>query len=218
MTEVMKVYNTEDTRNSKGLWVKSHTPVPFVKYITRSALVWQGIQYRCKSGGKWSENRPTYVGCVNRFSGYQEFTEWCQGQYGYLSKDENGVFWALDKDIISSGSLTYSEDTCIFVPQSINNLMTYKKASVDGYPVGVGWHSRDKIFEASCRENGKLVYLGRYQDYMDGHFAWGRYKVEAILRASEDPCLRNHTKLVEALRVKASYIQECLDTGIEILF
>ena len=68
----------------------------------------------------------------------------------------------LDKDILYKGNKIYSRDTCIFVPQRINNLFTKRDNDRGDYPIGM-----HKILSGNYRVRcsngfGKQIDLGVY--------------------------------------------------------
>lgn len=85
---------------------------------TRAGRVWNNLQTR--TDGRHKDK--CYDEAVNGFKGFQEFAEWCQSEYGYMNVEQNGRFWQLDKDILVSGNMVYSPDTCCFVPNRINSV------------------------------------------------------------------------------------------------
>ena len=76
---------------------------------------------RCFSE-KYQTRQPTYKGCnvSDNFLNYSFFYDWCQEQIGFGKVDDKGRCWCLDKDLLFVGNKTYSETTCVFVPQEIN--------------------------------------------------------------------------------------------------
>ena len=80
--------------------------------------LWQDMLKRC-----FNENcqnkQPTYKGCnvSDNFLNYAYFYDWCHEQVGFGKVDDKGRYWQLDKDLLFVGNKTYSETTCVFVPQ-----------------------------------------------------------------------------------------------------
>ena len=120
--------------------------------------LWTAMLGRCYSDTSLLLN-PTYVGCsvVDNFKNFQYFAEWCNNQVGF-----NVAGYQLDKDILSSGTKIYSENTCVFTPPEINGFFTTR---VDkGTGVGV-FETRSKTFQVKLSCSGKLVRLGNYKSH-----------------------------------------------------
>lgn len=117
--------------------------------------VWIRMLDRCYSE-KYHNKYPSYVGCTvsDNFKYYPYFKDWCSNQIGF---DVKG--FALDKDILVKGNRFYSEDTCCFVPQEVNNLFTYKKATNKGLPVSVS-KKKSGRFGVSFRKRSVTQNLG----------------------------------------------------------
>ena len=83
--------------------------------------LWRNMLKRC-----FNENcqnkQPTYKGCnvSDNFLNYAYFYDWCHEQVGFGKVDDKGRYWQLDKDLLFVGNKTYSETTCVFVPNEIN--------------------------------------------------------------------------------------------------
>lgn len=86
---------------------------------TQCYKTWHHMLERCYDN-KYKEKHPTYVGCqtYEKWHNFQEYSEWFNDNYYQIE----GERMALDKDILYKGNKIYSPDTCIFVPQTINNL------------------------------------------------------------------------------------------------
>lgn len=85
------------------------------KVFTPHYRLWIGIMERCYSGhARWRN----YTECSvdERWHNFQEFAEWCTHQKGF------DVGYAIDKDILIQGNKVYSPETCVFVPQEVNNV------------------------------------------------------------------------------------------------
>lgn len=125
--------------------------------------LWKNMLKRCFSE-KLQTHRPTYKGCSvsNNFLHYSFFYDWCQDQVGFDNIDEKGRNWCLDKDLLFIDNKTYSETTCVFVPNEINLFFTDSGNARGQYPVGVYFHKRDGKFRSQCNVNGKQQYLGLF--------------------------------------------------------
>ena len=107
---------------------------------------------------KYQEKRPTYKGCKveDYLLNFQHMGEWIDKNYYEIP----GEKMCLDKDILCKGNKVYSRDTCIFVPERINNLFVKNDKSRGKNPIGV-----DQLPSGNYRVNcsnryGKYIYLG----------------------------------------------------------
>lgn len=69
------------------------------------------------------------------------------------------VGYALDKDILIQGNKVYSPESCCFVPQFINSILSNCYAHGD-FKQGVSWNSKRGLFEANVSMYGKNISLG----------------------------------------------------------
>jgi len=217
VTKHTDIYNVTDIKDTKGFWRKSYRPEPFVQCHTRAGKVWDGLQYRCKKGGSYGTG--TYAGCSVNFQSFHEFADWCQGEFGYRNKNTNNTFWPIDKDLIKPKSLYYGPDNCMFVPQKVNSCFTLRQNNRGLYPIGVIFHKRDLIFEATCNDGtGKGIYLGRFDDPMLAHMAWVGKKIDVMQAFTRDVELLGHDKLVKALESKIERYSNCIRLGIQVKY
>ena len=138
----------------------------------KSYILWQAILERCYCK-KYQERKPTYSDCKvsDNFKSYSYFYEWLVKQIGYGLSD-----WELDKDIIYKGNKLYSEDTCAFVPSSINVFFTNRRSLRGEQPVGVYFHKHKKLFIAQCGLNGRTKYLGAFKTPEEAYQTYKTYK------------------------------------------
>ena len=131
--------------------------------IVKEYDLWQNMLKRCFSE-KLRTRSPTYKGCnvSDNFLNYSYFYDWCQEQTGFGKVDEKGRYWQLDKDLLLVGNKTYSETTCVFVPQEINKFFTDSGNVRGQYPVGVYFDKQKGKFRSQCKVNGKQQYLGLF--------------------------------------------------------
>ena len=216
----VSIGNAADFKDGNGNWVRSYSPEPYVQHTTRAGKLWDKIQCRCKIGGSQQVEQPTYIGCTNGFKDFQEFAEWCQHQYGYLHKEENGRHWQVDKDLKIFGNKMYSPETCIFVPTRINSLLISCGARRGTHPLGVCYDKSKLKLKARCQagKGGSLKNLGYFECELKAHQAWQKYKVELIRKIClEDEEIRNHLELVPILLAQAQRIEDDLNNGRETM-
>lgn len=97
---------------------------------TKLYRTWKSMFARCYDP-KLHEKQPTYIGCSvdPRWYYLSNFKKWF---------DENYVEgYALDKDLIVKGNKVYSPDTCCFIPQEINKMLTKSDKVRSKYYIGV---------------------------------------------------------------------------------
>ena len=138
---------------------------------------WQRMLERCKE--KCWVKHPTYIdtNCSENFKSYSFFYEWCQEQVGFGNKDNWGRYWHLDKDLLIKGNKIYSEDTCVFVPQKINSLLTKCNSSRGEYPIGVSWHKASSKFNAVCSNgHSNQKYLGLFSTVEEAFSVYKTFK------------------------------------------
>jgi len=131
--------------------------------LVKEYKLWANMLERCFSE-KYQTLYPTYKGCnvSDNFLNYTFFYDWCHKQIGFGNIDEKGRYWHLDKDLLFVDNKTYSESTCVFVPQEINKFFTDRGNDRGEYPVGVNFHKESGKFMARCLVNGKRQYLGLF--------------------------------------------------------
>ena len=138
---------------------------------TKEYSLWMNMLRRCYSD-KYQKKQPTYEGCEvsDNFKSFEYFYEWCHKQIGFGNEG-----WQLDKDLLIKGNKVYSEDSCVFIPREINQLLVKRTASRGKHPIGVYWRNTKKAFVAQVNKNkGKPDYLGSFNTEIE---AFNAYKV-----------------------------------------
>ena len=160
-----------------------------------------GKQVRCPYYVTWKSmlRRAYYPQYHARYPTYTDVTV-CEEWHSFMAfrawmetQDWQGK--QLDKDIIAPGNKVYSPDTCVFVPQALNALLTDSAAARGEFPIGVHWHKRGKRFCARrfcarIKIAGRLKHLGYFTCPQEAHMAWRKAKVRLIrdaAREQDDP-------------------------------
>lgn len=111
-----------------GVGIVGYEEVCFSGKMSKEYTVWKRMLERCYCD-KLKNRCKTYKTCSSSesFKVFPLFKKWCLSQKGYSTLDEKGNLFALDKDILIKGNKVYSEETCCFVPQEVNNLFIKRK-------------------------------------------------------------------------------------------
>lgn len=126
--------------------------------------LWINMLKRCYSD---NPSNPSYVGCEvsEHFLTLSNFIAWVD-KFGKPLKG-----WCLDKDLLGNGKL-YSEDTCCFLPMTINMVFKNHNFSTIGLLRGVNQQPGSGRFKASRSMYGKVVCLGTYGTQEEAHEAY----------------------------------------------
>ena len=144
---------------------------------TKEYNLWMNMLRRCYSD-KYQKKQPTYEGCEvsENFKSYEYFYEWCHKQIGF-----NNEGWHLDKDLLVKGNKVYSEDSCVFIPREINQLLVKRTASRGEYLIGVSWSKTNKAFMARVgKSKGRSEYLGLFKTEIEAFNAYKQAKESFI--------------------------------------
>ena len=144
---------------------------------TKEYDLWYNMLVRCYSD-TYQKKKPTYEGCKvsDKFKSYEYFYEWCHKQVGFDNQD-----WHLDKDLLTKGNKVYSENTCVFLPREINQVLVKRTASRGEHLIGVYWHSKGKAFRAQVNKNkGKPEHLGSFKTELEAFNAYKTAKESFI--------------------------------------
>lgn len=154
--------------------------------VLKEFKLWSSMLQRCYDK-ELKKNYPSYESCTTEpfFNSFTNFKGWCRNQVGFGSKDENGNHFALDKDILIKGNKIYSPETCCFVPNEINNLLSPNKVRRGSNPIGVSFHKRDEKYEACLNAGSSRRYLGRFMSAEEAFYAYKQAKEVYIKQVAE---------------------------------
>lgn len=125
---------------------------------------------------------PTYRGCSisENFKSYSYFHSWCQSQLGFKF---NG--WHLDKDLLIKRNKLYSENTCVFIPQEINKVLTLRQIDRGIHPVGVYLHRPTGKYRAQISLSGQRFHLGLFKSAKEAFSAYKKAKEAYLVTLAE---------------------------------
>ena len=152
-------------------------------------MVWYSILDRIYN--KNHEFYYIYKNCIicDEWKDFQNFGDWY---------DINFVeTFNIDKDILIKNNIIYSPDTCCFVPQEINKLLTNSKNRRGIYPIRVT-KSKDK-FTGAVLKFGNLISTGNYDTIEEAFNAYKISKEDHIKNVSNMWKHKINNKVYEAL-------------------
>lgn len=143
---------------------------------------------------KYKEKHPTYknVTVCEEWHNFQNFAEWYYSNYN----SDYMKWWELDKDILIRGNKIYSPETCCFVPQEINKLLS-KPSKCRKYPTGV--HLSFGKYQAVCGMGKKQKSLGTFDTPEEAFQAYKIAKEDYIKEVANKWRYLINTKVYEIL-------------------
>ena len=174
-----------------------YNPRPYVQGIRKHCpyyMAWVTMFTRCYSQ-EFQSKYTAYQGCSvhSDWHLFSTFKTWMETQ------DWKGK--ALDKDILVPNNKVYSEDTCVFVDQAINNLLTDHRAARGELPQGVTRKDTKSkpMFQAELSKWGKSKYLGTFPTPELAHEVYRKAKATHIKLIA----LTQSTRVMTALNTYA---------------
>ena len=134
------------------------------KKTTQEYEVWRNMLQRCYDE-KTQERQPGYkmVKVCKDWHNFQNFAKFYEDNYPKI----NNLKLSLDKDLLQQGTENkiYSPETCVFLPQYVNNFLTNKKSNNTSGYTGVSWYSDSKkwVVHIHLLEKNKQKTLGYFQ-------------------------------------------------------
>lgn len=125
-------------------------------------------------GEKCKAHNPTYEG-VNVSKEWLTFSNFFRDMKDYIKQG-----WQLDKDLLLSGNKQYNKNSCIFVPQWLNLLLTDRGKARGDTPQGVCWRKARGRFQTICSVDGKQKHIGYFSNVEEASDAYINFKLNYI--------------------------------------
>lgn len=158
---------------------------------------WVDMLERCYSE-KYQEKFPTYIGCkvCDEWLTFSKFKEWM------IIQDWKNKH--IDKDIIVIGNKLYSPETCCFVFEKINLLLTSSNARRGKYPQGVKIDKRSNKYQSRLSYNGTQKHLGMFNTPEEASQVYRKAKSKLITDVANE---QNDERIKQGLLIHAkSYL------------
>lgn len=155
----------------------------------------------------------TYKHSNNLFESREAFVEWCKNQENFMTKDEKGRYWAIDKDIIMPFNKQYSPERCCFVPPEINMLFrsTEQSSLMRGVIKNTSCRSR---FSAKISIRGKSHLVGIFDTEFEAHQAWQEATISKLRNVVTENKFNLGQRILDGILAYAMLIQLALNSDI----
>lgn len=173
--------NTNKMLFGVGINDSNYTVYPTInrkRVVCQYYRAWSAMLTRCYHEIT-QKSRPAYIGCTvcKEWRRFSVFKSWM------MQKDWKNKH--LDKDIIVPGNKIYSPDTCCFVSQEVNQLLTNNKARRGPYPQGVHLDKKTGKYHSMVRINSKKIFLGAFDAPEDARTEYIKMKKSNILKIAK---------------------------------
>ena len=141
-------------------------------------LVWKAMLERCYS--------PQKQKALKNYNGVTVCEEWLLfSTFQSWMKTQNWKKKRIDKDIIKPGNKLYSPETCCFVDDKINSLLTQTKNRKSDYAQGVCWDKYNRNYKTAMSLYGVNTNLGGYDTEKEASQAYKKAKSSHILSVAK---------------------------------
>lgn len=161
---------------------------------------WKEMLKRCYSK-KCQQTQPYYKGCAvcDGWLTFSNFKSWMEKQ------DWEGK--QLDKDILKPFNKLYSPDTCIFVSNSLNSIVTNIHFTKSELPLGVSVNKKSGNFVVYVNSNTtSRRYLGSYSSLDEACCAYYEEKIKTFKKIIQENI--QHSRLIEGLERHLALLEE----------
>lgn len=157
---------------------------------------WKNLLARCYSD-KYRYLHPSYEDCYmyEEWLNFQTYAKWYHVNWYDIGEGRMHI----DKDILVKGNKIYSPETCIFVPQRINEIFSTRKSLRGDLPCGVSRNPSGSYSVTCGIDNGIIENLGTYKTVEDAFDAYKIRKEQNIKDVADEYKDRIPAKLYDAL-------------------
>lgn len=148
---------------------------------------------------RWHKKQPQYEDCCvdSRWYNYQDFCKWSDNQIFEVG-------YKLDKDLLVMGNKVYGPDTCVYLPNELNCIISDNWKQRD-LPKGVNRtanpRKKTKLFTANCQRQGRSYTIGYFETPEEAAEAYKQTKESYVKERAEFWKDRISLKAYEALMV-----------------
>lgn len=164
----------------------------------RCGNTWMHMLERCYDKVRQPIQYKSYIGCSvdERWHCYQDFAKFYHED---IYRKDN---WQLDKDLIVPNNKVYGPDTCAFVPQEINKILTLNISKRGKYLIGVSMvkpeANKSRPYYARV-VHGDEVISSYFKSEIEAHEFYKFHKESIIAKKVSEYDGKIDPKVLEAL-------------------
>ena len=149
--------------------------------MTKQYQIWKDMLRRCYDD-KFHKKHPTYKDCevCDEWLNFQNFAKWYDKNYYKIENEQ----MHLDKDILIKGNKIYSPETCVIVPQVINDLFVKNNKSRGDLPIGVTFDKSRNKYIGQCKK-GNMKSTKRFDNIDEAFYFYKTNKENYIKYIAE---------------------------------
>lgn len=147
-------------------------PISVNSKATKCYEVWRSMIIRCYDK-KLHIKEPSYKDCFvdSDWLCFQTFAKWFDANYYELPNEKT----QLDKDIKIPGNKKYGPDTCIFVPNTINQIFIKYEKCINSETNLKGIRKVGDKYLVRGTSNGQMVHIGYYNTIDEAIIAYDNF-------------------------------------------
>lgn len=140
--------NVSMVKVSKGKWAHTH-----------EYALWSSMVNRVGKSKNYKD-----VMLSEAFMSYDDWLDWASTQKGFMSRDEKGRLFHMDKDLLCGGAgVVYCPNSVVFIPRQLNAMVTRSsKGKLRGIQT---FHKGGRdLHTVKFNLDGKTRYYGAFRD------------------------------------------------------
>lgn len=160
---------------------------------TKEYKMWIGMMSRSfKKAYKTQFQTYNNVTCCDEWLLFENFYEWLHSQENFDKWLNKKSRWCLDKDILIKHNQIYSPNTCVIVPERVNNLFIKSNANRGTLPIGVSISGKKYKVVYHNPHTNKTEYLGVYDTPEEAFKVYKKRKEEIIQQIAQNEYLKGN--------------------------
>ena len=145
--------------------------------------VWSSMMKRCYNEN--CQRHRWYEDCVvdERWHNFATFYQWWKENYYELPEGMGRI--ELDKDFKCKNCRIYSPDTCLLIPQRINESKPNRRTGNREFPIGITFNKIKQKYHVRTNVNGEDTHIGNFDTLEEAFSAFKATKENELKELAE---------------------------------